>query len=63
MIKCPNCGSTTQIEVVGGDNLGNIWVGSMGIVDQYCECGCGCNFTRQFVLDKVYIVEKRGGDE
>ena len=63
MIKCPNCGSSTQVEVVGGDNLGRIWVGSMGVVHQYCECGCGCSFTRQFVLDKVFTIENEEEDE
>lgn len=63
MIKCPKCGSTAQVEVVSGDNLGRVWVGSMGVVHQYCECGCGCSFIRQFTLDKVCVIENEDKDE
>lgn len=61
MVKCPHCGSTAQVKVLIGDNLNNIWVGSMGHVSQILVCGCGCQFVRQFTLDKECVInEKRG---
>ena len=56
MIKCPNCGSTAQVKVLVGDNLNNIWVGSMGYITQHLICDCGCEFIRQFVFDSEYVV-------
>lgn len=59
LIKCPNCGSTTQLKVVMGDNLNNIWVGSMNYVNQYLACDCGCEFIRQFVFNgETIIIDK-----
>jgi hypothetical protein len=63
MIKCPNCGSTAQVKVFVGDDLNNIWVGSMGYVKQHLICGCGCEFIRQFVFDSEYVVNDEEGSE
>ena len=63
MIKCPHCGSTAQVKVFVGDNLNNIWVGSMGYVQQHLICGCGCEFIRRFVFDDEYIVNNEEGGE
>lgn len=63
MVKCPRCGSAAQVEVVGGDNLSQIWVGSMGMVHQFCECGCGCYFSRRFVFEGEHILENEEEDE
>lgn len=56
MVKCPNCGSSAQIKVLVGDNLNNIWVGSMGFVTQHFICGCGCEFIRRYSLTEEKII-------
>ena len=59
MIKCPNCGSTAQVKVLYGDNLNNIWVGSLGIVTQHLCCGCGCEFVRHFKFNGEFIINEK----
>ena len=42
MVKCPNCGSTAQIEIIDT----NYYEMANGIdVEKICACGCGCDFT------------------
>lgn len=52
MIKCPNCGSTAQLELVYLDSTGN----REAKADDYI-CGCGCRFTAHFILVKTEILE------
>ena len=59
MVKCPNCGSTAQVKVFVGDNLNNIWVGSMGFVTQHLICGCGCEFIRRYNLIEEVIINEQ----
>lgn len=41
MIKCPNCGSTAQPEVIETDYVENGW--TINRIATY-QCGCGCQF-------------------
>ena len=59
MVKCPNCGSTAQVKVFVGDNLNNIWVGSMGFVTQHLICGCGWEFIRRYNLIEEVIINEQ----
>ena len=51
-IKCPNCGSTAQVELtwVGRDSYDN---------EHYREyvCGCGCTFEATFTLTNTKILD------
>lgn len=51
MIKCPNCGSGAQIELVWNDS--DKYTGS-----HYKEyiCGCGCHFVVTFEATKIQII-------
>lgn len=51
-IKCPNCGSTAQPELVYMDSTSN----NTEKKDDYI-CGCGCRFTAHFTLAEIEIVE------
>ena len=55
-IKCPNCGSTAQVEMAWKDNDNYAKV-------EYREysCGCGCTFETTFTLTntKILGVEKK----
>jgi hypothetical protein len=55
MIQCPKCKSTSQIQVISGDNLNYIWVGSMNYVQQILSCKCGCEFVRVFQYSDTII--------
>lgn len=47
-IKCPNCGSSTQIELVWQDT------DNYGTTHTYeYECGCGCAFEVNFIVKKI----------
>lgn len=52
MFKCPNCGSTAQIEIVG---IYDTTYPSMQEI--FMRCGCGCHFSACAVIDpnKTYI--------
>lgn len=53
MIRCPNCGSSAQIELV--------WVDSdMDTSAHYKQytCGCGCDFVVTFEATKFQIIPK-----
>ena len=53
MIKCPNCGSTAQVELM--------WHGNYGQTDYHeyeYECGCGCLFEVRFEVAKINILAK-----
>lgn len=41
MIKCPNCGSTAQPEVIATDYIEDGW--TINRITTY-QCGCGCQF-------------------
>ena len=57
MVECPYCGSTAQVKTAPTAEVSKDkkWL----VLN--CKCGCGCEFVRQFVFDKEYIVndEKR----
>ena len=50
-IKCPNCGSSTQTELVWQDT------DNYGTVHTYeYECNCGCAFEVNFIAEKPKIL-------
>lgn len=51
-VKCPNCGSTAQIELVWEDRYSY----SLRKTKEYI-CGCGCRFEVIFEAKKVNILE------
>ena len=51
-VKCPNCGSTSQIEMVWKDNANY----NTEEIKEYV-CGCGCHFEATFTLTKTKIIE------
>lgn len=51
-IKCPNCGSTAQIELVYMDTSSY----STKRKDDYI-CGCGCHFEVTFEVTEVRITK------
>ena len=53
MIKCPNCGSTAQVQWIG--NPFERWDGRIGL--SY-ECGCGCCFNILYKYDETEIVKR-----
>ena len=56
MIKCPNCGSTAQVELMWHDNY------SQTDYHEYeYECGCGCTFEVRFEVAKINIIEEEDG--
>jgi predicted RNA-binding Zn-ribbon protein involved in translation (DUF1610 family) len=53
MIKCPNCGSTAQVELLWRDNY------SRTDYHEYdYKCGCGCEFEVRFEVVSVKIKEE-----
>ena len=52
MIKCPNCGSTAQSQLVYLDGSSNCQEKK----DEYI-CGCGCKFTAKYQLIETEIWE------
>lgn len=59
MLKCPHCGSTAQVELIGMYDTIN-----PNEQEIYMQCGCGCHFTAYAVIDpdKTYI-ENEAEDE
>ena len=53
MIRCPNCGSTAQVELVWEDRSSY----DTESVKEYV-CGCGCHFEAIFTLTKTSILNK-----
>lgn len=53
MIKCPNCGSSAQVELVWVDSE----MYSNTHYKQY-KCGCGCDFVITFEIADVKIIPK-----
>ena len=51
-IRCPNCGSSAQPELVYLDSSGN----RREKKDEYI-CGCGCRFTARYLLVETEILE------
>jgi hypothetical protein len=49
-IKCPNCGSTAQVELVWDENSHY----SIKQTKEYV-CGCGCEFEVEFKAIKIKI--------
>ena len=52
-IKCPNCGSTSQVELVWSDNDNY----GTAQTKEY-ECGCGCHFEVTFKAVEVKVLNK-----
>lgn len=52
-IKCPNCGSTAQVELVWEDRSSY----DTKKVKEYV-CGCGCHFEAVFTLTETKILEE-----
>ena len=53
MIKCPNCGSSAQVELV--------WVDSDMYTSAHYKqyaCGCGCDFVVTFEVTDIKIIPK-----
>ena len=42
VIKCPNCGSTAQVEIVGREAT---YSADIAMIHYDCKCGCGTTFT------------------
>jgi hypothetical protein len=55
MIKCPNCGSTAQVELMWHDNYDQT-----DYHEYEYECGCGCLFEVRFEVAKVNIIAREG---
>ena len=57
MIKCPNCGSTAQVESypIGGHTTG---LGGLSINEDWCECGCGCHFIYELFENRINKTQK-----
>ena len=53
MIKCPNCGSTAQVELTWHDNY------DQTDYHEY-EYECGCLFEVRFEVAKVNIIAGKG---
>ena len=53
-IRCPNCGSTAQPQLVYLDHGSN----KNRKVDEY-ECGCGCRFEIIFEVKEVNILNEK----
>lgn len=51
-VKCPNCGSSAQIEMVWKDNANYNTEEKKEYV-----CGCGCHFEATFTLTATKIIE------
>lgn len=54
MIKCPNCGSTAQVKVIG-----QVW-GEKTAIRKY-QCDCGCEFLRYYEVNEAtspYIIKR-----
>lgn len=49
MVKCPNCGSTTQIHINNHETY--VWKDTLSIYLTY-KCGCGCKFATKIEIDK-----------
>ena len=50
-IKCPACGSTSQVEMVWGSASG----GRYSRIEREYQCGCGCEFTVFFEATEFAI--------
>ena len=50
MVKCPNCGSTAQIQIIDHDTY--IWHDTINIYITY-RCGCGRGFVTRTQVDKA----------
>ena len=50
MVKCPNCGSTAQIQLIDHDTY--IWNEQINIYLTY-RCGCGRGFVTRATIDKA----------
>ena len=55
MVKCPNCGSTAQVNLVACDNLGDKDTARLHEVYQHYECGCGCSFYIEWERTGVFV--------
>ena len=53
IIKCPNCGSTAQIELVWEDRDSY----EIKKVKEY-ECGCGCHFEVIFRATEINVLSE-----
>lgn len=54
-IKCPNCGSSAQIEFVWEDRDNYSTTNTKEYI-----CGCGCHFEVIFEAKKTNIIESEG---
>lgn len=53
-IKCPNCGSTAQVELTRKD-----WDDYSATKTNEYECGCGCHFEVIFEAKEVNILKEK----
>ena len=53
MIKCPNCGSTAQVELLWHDNYNRT-----DYHEYDYRCGCGCEFEVRFEVVSTKIKEE-----
>lgn len=58
MIKCPNCGSTAQVEVIDTNYYEDGWEIE---VERFYACGCGCNFIGRatYICQEAYETIER----
>ena len=50
MTKCPNCGSTAQIQIK--DNNTFVWKDIVSVYLEY-TCGCGCAFATRLEMNRA----------
>ena len=58
MVRCPNCGSTAQVEY----KAERLDIYDNTIHEMY-SCGCGCEFHRVVEVKQVIVIRKPEGDE
>ena len=54
MIKCPNCGSTAQPELITTDYIEDGW--TINRIATY-QCGCGCQFETEAIFESDGVEE------
>ena len=57
MVKCPNCGSTAQVQRYPWDGF-TTGYGELSLSEDYCECGCGCKFIYELFENRLNKTQK-----
>ena len=51
MIKCPHCHSSAQVKMDTRPILSD----NKAIITLPCECGCGCQFELDYMVDDYFV--------